>query len=384
MKPCRRARRGHRAASASPRCSSSRCPRCDCDSGCRTAPPSRTTRRSTRRTRSSRSSSAPAATGRCSSPPPSRRAWTTSRSCRPRSRSREQIVEQSTTSSPSPRSGSSDDGRLIAFQVMPAEGPTASPPRSSCTRCATCRPSTATSTLGVAGSASGNIDISERLAEALPVYLLVVVGLSVLILIVVFRSLLRPGPRDRSGSCCRFAALGAIVAVFQWGWLGGVFGVDVPGPILSFLPLDHHRRAVRAGDGLPAVPRLRHAGGLRPRHPGAGRRHRGLPGRPPVVTAAAIIMIAVFGGFIFSRPDDDAAARLRARLRRAVRRLRGQAAAGQRAHAPVRRDGVVAAALADRILPNVDVEGAALERATRTSTRSRRESHGRRRPEPTA
>src|SRR6185312_10814582 len=92
--------------------------------------------------------------------------------------------------------GVADDGELLAFQVIPEEGPSsvsteelvadlrALPPIDTADH--------GEAVLGVAGQASGNIDISEALADALPVYLAVVIGLSILIMIVVFRSLLVP------------------------------------------------------------------------------------------------------------------------------------------------------------------------------------------------
>ena len=61
-------------------------------------------------------------------------------------------------------------------------------------------------------------------------------GLSLLIMIVVFRSLLVPLVATGGFVLSLFAALGGVVAIYQWGWLGGVFGVSNPGPILNFLP----------------------------------------------------------------------------------------------------------------------------------------------------
>jgi len=91
--------------------------------------------------------------------------------------------------------------------------------------------------LGVAGAASGNIDISAKLASALPIYLVVVIGLSLLIMILVFRSLLVPVVATAGFLLSLAAAFGAIVAVYQWGWLGAVFGVHDPGPVLNFAPV---------------------------------------------------------------------------------------------------------------------------------------------------
>ena len=132
--------------------------------------------------------------------------------------------------------GASDDDMLLAFQVIPAEGPT-SESTEQLVRDLRDLDIDGVSSLGVAGNASGNIDVSEKLADALPLYLLVVVGLSLIILIFVFRSILVPITATLGFVLSLFAAFGAITAVFQWGWFGVLFGVHDPGPILSFLPI---------------------------------------------------------------------------------------------------------------------------------------------------
>ena len=87
-----------------------------------------------------------------------------------------------------------------------------------------------------AGSASGNIDISEKLANALPGYLGLVIGISLIIMILVFRSILVPVTATLGFILSLFATFGGVTAIFQWGWLGAVFGIHDPGPVLSFLP----------------------------------------------------------------------------------------------------------------------------------------------------
>ena len=174
--------------------------------------------------------------------------------------------------------GASDDDTLLAFQVVPKGGPTAESTEQLVRDLRGldidgCR------SLGVAGNASGNIDVSEKLAGALPLYLLVVVGLSLIILIFVFRSILVPITATIGFVLSLFAAFGGVTAVFQWGWLGAGLRRARPGPDPE-LPADPDgRRAVRARDGLPAVPGQRHARGVRPRLVGppggaAGRARR--------------------------------------------------------------------------------------------------------------
>lgn len=198
--------------------------------------------------------------------------------------------------------GASDDRTIVAFQVVPAEGPDSISTEDLVTglRAQTVATEDGGVTLGVAGNASANIDISARLANALPAYLTVVIGLSLLILMVVFRSVLVPVTATAGFILSVLASFGGITAIYQWGWLGAVFGVHDPAPILSFLP------TIQIGIlfGLAMDYQLFLVTGMREAHAhGAPARiavHRGLHAGRAVVTAAAIIMISVFAGFIFS------------------------------------------------------------------------------------
>jgi RND superfamily putative drug exporter len=258
--------------------------------------------------------------------------------------------------------GSSEDRTVSAFQVVPKEGPTSESTEALVHTLRDMSPLNGEYEIGVAGSASGNIDISDKLSDALPIYLGVVVGLSLLILILVFRSIFVPVIATLGFILSYFAALGGVVAIYQWGWLSAVFGVETPGPILSFLPtilvgilfglamdymlfLGSGMREAYA-HGAPA--RLAVAQGVR-----AGR---------SVVTAAAIIMAAVFGGFIFSHST-------------MIRPIGFALAFGVLLDAFVVRMLLIPALMhlagdkawwlpkwLDRILPDVDVEGASLER----------------------
>ncbi len=95
--------------------------------------------------------------------------------------------------------GTSEDRTVAAFQVIPAQGPTSKSTEELVHALRALEPLDGEVTLGVAGSASGNIDISEKLAQALPIYLAVVVGLSLVILVLVFRVDLRAELLQRSG-----------------------------------------------------------------------------------------------------------------------------------------------------------------------------------------
>ncbi|GGW41787.1 MMPL family transporter [Streptomyces xantholiticus] len=152
----------------------------------------------------------------------------------------------------------------------------------------------------VTGATAMNIDFSQKMNDALLPYLALVVGLAFLLLMVVFRSVLVPLKAALGFLLSVVAALGAVVAVFQWGWLGSLFCVEQTGPIMSMMPIF----MVGVVFGLAMdyevflVTRMREAY-VHGQRPGeaivTGFRHGAR-----VVTAAAVIMIAVFAGFIGS------------------------------------------------------------------------------------
>jgi len=258
--------------------------------------------------------------------------------------------------------GASDDDLLLAFQVVPEEGPT-SESTEQLVRDLRGLDIDGVTSLGVAGNASGNIDVSEKLADALPLYLLVVVGLSLIILIFVFRSILVPVTATLGFVLSLFASFGGITAVFQWGWLSSVFGVHDPGPILSFLPI----LVVGILFGLAMDYQLFLVSGMREAYahgtPARLAVQRGLHAGRSVVIAAALIMISVFGGFMFSNSV-------------MIQSIGLGLALGVLLDAFVVRLLIIPAVMhllgesawwmpkwLDRILPNVDVEGASLERS---------------------
>lgn len=155
------------------------------------------------------------------------------------------------------------------------------------------------SVIYVAGPTATNIDATDTLAAALPVFLLVVVGLAMVLLTIAFRTILVPIKSIVGFLLSVAAAFGAQVAVFQWGWLHQVFGVT-PTDTLSFLPIillaiifglsndyelflvsrikEHHEKT---RDGVVAV-------------------EHGLGASARVVSAAALIMVGVFASFVFT------------------------------------------------------------------------------------
>ncbi|MFF9590120.1 MMPL family transporter [Streptomyces sp. NPDC014646] len=150
----------------------------------------------------------------------------------------------------------------------------------------------------VTGTTAVNIDISQKLSDALAPYLALVVGLAFLLLMIVFRSLLVPLKAALGFLLSVAAAFGVIVAVFQWGRLADVLGVEQTGPIMSITPIF----LIGVVFGLAMdyevflVTRMREAY-VHGERPGqaivTGFRHGAR-----VVVAAAVIMIAVFAGFI--------------------------------------------------------------------------------------
>ena len=189
-----------------------------------------------------------------------------------------------------------------------------------------------------------------------------VVGLSLLIMVVVFRSLFVPLIATGGFILSLFAAFGGVVAIYQWGWLGGIFGAHATGPILNFLPT----MLVGILFGLAMDYMLFLTSGMREAYVhGAPARTAvvlGVRAGRSVVTAAAIIMVSVFGGFIFSESA-------------MIRPIGFALAFGVLLDAFVVRMFIVPALMhlagdwawwlpkwLDRLMPNVDVEGAALER----------------------
>ncbi|GLH98841.1 MMPL family transporter [Phytohabitans aurantiacus] len=154
--------------------------------------------------------------------------------------------------------------------------------------------STGTS-IGITGLTAIQTDVSQRLAEALPLYLGVVIGLAFLILMVVFRSILVPLTATLGFLLSVMATLGATVTMFQ----EGTFGLFPGQPIISFIPIF----LIGLVFGLAMDYQVFLVTRIREAHVhGASYREAvvdGFRNSARVVTAAALIMTAVFGGFMF-------------------------------------------------------------------------------------
>ncbi|WP_409484348.1 MMPL family transporter [Arsenicicoccus dermatophilus] len=152
----------------------------------------------------------------------------------------------------------------------------------------------------ITGATVANIDISAKLASALPIYLVIVVGLSLVLLLMVFRSLVVPFIATGGFLLSLVTAFGGVVAVYQNGVLGSVFGVHRPSAVLSFLPI----LLIGVLFGLAMDYQMFLVSGMREAHVhGQDARtavRSGFSHAAAVVTAAAIIMVSVFAGFIFA------------------------------------------------------------------------------------
>ncbi|MGE5227855.1 MAG: MMPL family transporter, partial [Planctomycetaceae bacterium] len=153
-------------------------------------------------------------------------------------------------------------------------------------------------TVYVGGITAIFADFATVLSGKLPVFIGVVVLLSFLLLMIVLRSLLVPLKAAIMNLLSIAAAFGIVTAVFQWGWLGGIFGVSRPGPVESFLPVMLF--AILFGLSMDyevfLVMRI-HEEWLRTDDNGVAVQ-RGLAATGGTITAAAAIMIVVFGSFI--------------------------------------------------------------------------------------
>ncbi|MFD7865229.1 MMPL family transporter [Streptomyces sp. NPDC059783] len=214
----------------------------------------------------------------------------------------------------------------------------------------------------VTGTTALNIDISEAMSDALIPYLSVVIGLALLLLTVVFRSVLVPVKAALGFLLSVGAAFGVLVAVFQWGWAADLIGIEQTGPVMSLMPI----LIIGIMFGLAMdyevflLTRMReaYAHGASPGNAiVSGFRHSGR-----VVAAAAIIMTSVFAGFIGMSSTT-------------IQTMGVGLAAAVAFDAFVVRMAIAPAVLAllghrawwlprilNRVLPNVDIDGEALSK----------------------
>ncbi|MFD3374669.1 MULTISPECIES: MMPL family transporter [unclassified Streptomyces] len=256
-------------------------------------------------------------------------------------------------------------GDTAVFSAVPADSPTGERTQDLVHTIRDERPATEASTgaeFEVTGTTALNIDVAQKMQDALIPYLIVVVGLAVLLLLLVFRSVLVPVKAALGFLLSVLAALGSVVAVFQWGWGADLLGLEATGPIMSMMPIF----LVGIVFGLAMdyqvflVTRMREAyvHGDRPGQAVV----TGFRYSARVVVAAALIMMAVFSGFVGAGES-------------MIKMIGFGLAVAVLFDAFVVRMAFVPAVLAllgraawwmprwlDRLLPDIDVEGAALHR----------------------
>ena len=165
---------------------------------------------------------------------------------------------------------------------------------------------TATSGTGVqafvGGETAGSVDASSYLSSRLPLVIGVVLLLSFLLLMAVFRSLAIPVKAVVVNLLSVGAAYGVIVAVFQWGWLGGPIGIGATGPIDPWIPLMMFTILFGLSMDYEVFLLSRMREEWRLSHDNSSAVADGLAKTARVITAAAAIMICVFGSFVIGDP----------------------------------------------------------------------------------
>ncbi|MGY4929371.1 MMPL family transporter [Streptomyces sp. 900105755] len=261
---------------------------------------------------------------------------------------------------------SNEDGSVTVFGVVPKTGPDDKATTDLVHRLRDDHRSVARAggTMYVAGTTAAAIDISAKLAGALPLLIVIIVVLAMILLTMAFRSVVVPLKAIAGFLLSTAATLGAVVFVFQHGHFSNVLQIAAAAPVVCFLPVlligvlfglamdyevflvsrvrEHYEHTRNAGEAITH---------------GVARSGR-------IVSAAALIMAAVFGGFIFSGDP-------------IIKSIGFALAFGVLVDAFVVRMTLVPAALAllgerawkmprllDRLVPHVDVEGTSLPRAS--------------------
>ncbi|GAA3911566.1 MMPL family transporter [Microbacterium invictum] len=226
--------------------------------------------------------------------------------------------------------------------------------------------------LKVTGFTAVGIDISDRLGAALVPFGVFVVGLSLVLLMIVFRSVWVPIKAAVGYLLSVGASFGVVAAVFEWGWLADLLHVDKTGPVISFMPIilmgvlfglamDYEVFLVsRMREDYVHSRRARR--GRADRHTAVAAVRSGFTASARVVTAAAVIMFAVFAAFV---PEGDSS----------IKPIALGLAVGIAVDAFLVRMTLVPAVMTllgekawwmprwlDRVLPHFDIEGEAVER----------------------
>jgi RND superfamily putative drug exporter len=259
-----------------------------------------------------------------------------------------------------PRGNDPDEPAAAIWEVIPTTGPQDSDTTKLVDRLRNDVLPPAEDATGIEVAVTGNVavsvDFSDFLASRLPYFFVAVLALSFLLLMVVFRSLLVPLKAVIMNLLSIGAAYGIVVALFQWGWLSDVTGVE-PAPIEPWMPMMLF--AITFGLSMDYEVFLLSRVRVEWRRTGDSRTSvaDGLASTAKVITAAAAIMVVVFGSFIL---END----------RTVKLMGVGLAAAILLDATIVRMLLVPATMEllgdrnwwlprwlDRILPNLDVEG---------------------------
>jgi RND superfamily putative drug exporter len=256
----------------------------------------------------------------------------------------------------------STDRRTALLGIIPQDGPTVETTETLVQDVRERTHDLAGAEVAVTGQTAVGIDVSEKLSDVMPIYLLLVVGLSVLLLMLVFRSILVPVKAALGFLLTVGATFGITVWIFQQGHLAGLVGVSTPGPLVSFLPI----LLIGILFGLAMDYEVFLVSRMREDyvHGDTARQATisGMGHGARVVTAAALIMTSVFAGFVLI--DDPI-----------IKSMGFALALGVAVDAFVVRLTIVPAVMSllgraawwlprwlDRALPNVDIEGEKLRR----------------------
>ncbi len=151
----------------------------------------------------------------------------------------------------------------------------------------------------VGGATASQVDFSHVLSSKLPLFIAVVIALAALLLVVVFRSLVIPVQAAVMNLLSIAASLGIVQAVFERGWLGGLFGVQA-GPIDAFIPVLTFAIVFGLSMDYEVFLISRVHEEWQNRRDASAAIREGLARTGRVITAAAAVMVAVFGAFAIS------------------------------------------------------------------------------------
>ncbi|MFE9387301.1 MMPL family transporter [Streptomyces sp. NPDC007025] len=193
------------------------------------------------------------------------------------------------------------DGRTAILTVTPKNGPRDAKTEELVRDIRTVTPrlgAKADAKVLVTGSTAAAIDVSDRLSASLLPFAAIVVGLALVLLLLVFRSIVIPVKAAVGFLLSVAAAFGAVVAVFQWGWLADLLGVPTTGPVFSFMPIV----LLAVLFGLAMDYEIFLVSRMREDFVRSGRSHQavyaGSRYTARIVTAAALIMFSVFASFM--------------------------------------------------------------------------------------